>query len=69
VQPLLGRAEAGKLIVMAVSANARVNVILLNMSFSSVEAEMASAQIDGELQILFPPVLAGPRNFDACEAE
>jgi hypothetical protein len=35
VQPLLGRAEAGMLIVIAVIANARVNVILLNISFSS----------------------------------
>jgi hypothetical protein len=44
VQPSLGRAEAGKLIVMAVIANARVNVIFLNMSFSSgLKPETASA--------------------------
>jgi hypothetical protein len=44
VQPLIDRAEAGKLIVMAVIANARVNVIFLNMSFSSVwKPEAASA--------------------------
>jgi hypothetical protein len=44
VQPSLGRAEAGKLIVMAVIANARVKVIFLNMSFSSVlKPEAASA--------------------------